>query len=68
MDNRLEFYRKRLGELAYERLKVARQLEQIDKQVAAYEAALEAAEQIRRNAETEAAIAAAKEQKNERVS
>jgi len=61
MATRAEFYVKRIGELAYERLKVTRELEQLDKQIAAYEAAWEAADQIRRDQDTEAAVKAAKE-------
>lgn len=58
---RLDFYRKRVGELAYQRLLLTRQLEQLDRQIASYEAAIEAADQIRRDIETEAAVQAAKE-------
>lgn len=62
MIEREKFYRTRLGELVYERLKMTRQIERIDAQIAAYEAALEAAEQIRRDQDTAAAVEAAKEQ------
>ena len=58
---RVEFYQKRLGELALERLKLTRRLDELDKQMAAYEAAAETADGIRRDLDTEAAIAAAKE-------
>jgi len=58
---RVEFYQKRLGELALERVKLTRRLEELDKQMAAYEAAAETADGIRRDLDTEAAIAAAKE-------
>ena len=58
---RVEFYQKRLGELALERLKLPRRLEELDRQMAAYEAAAETADGIRRDLDTEAAVAAAKE-------
>ena len=58
---RVEFYQKRLGELALERLKLTRRLDELDRQMAAYEAAAETADGIRRDLDTEAAIAAAKE-------
>ena len=58
---RVEFYQKRLGELALERLKLTRRLDELDKQMAAYEAAAETADGIRRDLDTEAAVAAAKE-------
>ena len=58
---RVEFYNRRLGELALERLKLTRRLEELDTQMAAYEAAAETADGIRRDLDTEAAIAAAKE-------
>jgi prefoldin subunit 5 len=58
---RVEFYNRRLGELALERLKLSRRIEELDKQMAAYEAAAETADGIRRDLDTEAAIAAAKE-------
>jgi len=58
---RVDFYQKRLGELALERIKLTRRLEELDRQMAAYEAAAEAADGIRRDQDTEAAIAAAKE-------
>jgi prefoldin subunit 5 len=58
---RVDFYQKRLGELALERVKLTRRLDELDRQMAAYEAAAEAADGIRRDLDTEAAIAAAKE-------
>ena len=58
---RVEFYQKRLGELALERLKLTRRLEELDRQMAAYEAAAETADGIRRDLDTQAAVAAAKE-------
>ena len=58
---RVEFYQKRLGELALERLKLSRRLEELDRQMAAYEAAAETADGIRRDLDTQAAVAAAKE-------
>ena len=58
---RVEFYQKRLGELALERLKLSRRLEELDRQMAAYEAAAETADGIRRDLDTEAAVSAAKE-------
>jgi prefoldin subunit 5 len=58
---RVDFYQKRLGELALERVKLTRRLDELDRQMAAYEAATEAADSIRRDQDTEAAIAAAKE-------
>ena len=58
---RVEFYNRRLGELALERLKLSRRLDELDRQMAAYEAAAETADGIRRDLDTEAAIAAAKE-------
>lgn len=58
---RVEFYQKRLGELALERLKLTRRLDELDRQMAAYEAAAETADGIRRDLDTEAAVAAAKE-------
>ena len=61
MTDRIAYYRQRIGELSYERLKLTRQVEQIDKTIGAYEGALEAAEQAKRDADTQAAINAAKE-------
>jgi len=61
MNDYVETYRKRLGELAYERLRLVRRLDELDRQIVAYEAALEAAERIKRTNDTEAAISAAKE-------
>ena len=58
---RVEFYQKRLCDLAMERLKLTRRVEEIDRQMAAYEAAVEAADGIRRDQDTQAAITAAKE-------
>lgn len=58
---RADFYQKRLGELALERVKLSLKIEELDRQMAAYEAAAEAADGIRRDQDTEAAIAAAKE-------
>ena len=58
---RCDAFRRRIGELAYERLELTRKVEELDQRIAAYEAALEAADQIRRDTDTQAAIQAAKE-------
>ena len=52
-------YRQRLLEIAYERVKLAKRLEELDRQIALYEAAVEAAERTKRD--MEAAKDAAKE-------
>lgn len=64
MGDRLSYYKQRLGELAYERLQVARRLDKLDGQITAYEAALEVADQIKRDTNTQAAVNAAKEDSN----
>lgn len=54
-----EQYLQRLRELAYQRLIVARELEELDRRIAAYEAAREAAERTKRELDTQAAVDAA---------
>ena len=58
---RVEFYYRRIGELSLEGLKLTRKLDEINRQIDAYAAAAEAADGIRRDLDTEAAVAAAKE-------
>jgi len=57
---RQDGFQQKCRELAYERLSLTRKIEEIDKQLTAYEGASEATSLALKDMETEAAIAAAK--------
>ena len=57
---RQEVYQMRRGELALERLALTRRIEEIDRDLATYEAAVQANAQALKDLGTEAVIAAAK--------
>ena len=63
-EDRINFYRERVAQLSYQWRQKRLELDELDKQITAYEAALEAADQVRRDYNTEAAIDAAKEKTN----
>jgi len=57
---RQDGFQRARGELAHERLSLTRRIEEIDKQLTAYEGAIEANSLALKDMDTEAAIAAAK--------
>jgi len=64
IEDRINFYQQRIWQLSYQWRQKRLELDELDKQITAYEAALEAADQVRRDYNTEAAIDAAKENTN----
>jgi len=64
IEDRINFYQQRIWQLSYQWRQKKLELDDLDKQITAYEAALEAADQMRRDYNTEAAIDAANENTN----